>query len=121
MKWKYKFVSHFRCKFGNLYNRDFLSALFSFHFRKTGIPLFATYVDGHRHTDIVASVGQSSVIEIIIYADGLDRDMMGHTSGRNKVHLTYVQILNLSVGRQRSADDYHLLQVNTSVLHCSCK
>ena len=79
--------------------------------------LFASYRDGHRHQDILASVGQGSVIEIMIYADGLDRDMMGHTSGRNKIHLTYVLILNLTVGRPRSADDYHLLQVKGFVTH----
>jgi hypothetical protein len=72
----------------------------------------ASYLDGERHMDILDTVEQrSSVIEIVIYADGLDRDLMGHSSGRNKIHVTYVLILNLTCGRPRSADDYHLLQV----------
>jgi|SanBayMetagenome_1026888.scaffolds.fasta_scaffold13365_2 hypothetical protein len=91
----------------------FMSTLLSFIlYRKTGIPVYASYKDGERHMDILETVDSSTtVIEIIIYADGLDRDQMGHTSARNKIHVTYVLILNLTCGRPRSADDYHLLQV----------
>jgi hypothetical protein len=65
------------------------------------------------YQDITKSVpkGEGPAIFIQIYSDDIDRDAMGKSSGRNKLHLTYLRILNITDGIARSPRQYNLLQV----------
>lgn len=50
-------------------------------------------------------------ILISIYADGIDRDEMARSSGRNKLHCSYMRIINLCNSGLRSRYDYDLIMI----------
>ncbi len=50
-------------------------------------------------------------ILLSIYADGIDRDQTIHSSGRHKVHCTYIRVLNLCESGCLSRYDYELVQI----------
>ena len=82
----------------------------------SGKAITAGYKGSARYREVEATVParERPGIHLLIYADELDRDKMGSSSGRNKIHLTYVKILNLTDGVCRTPDDYHLLQIAPS-------
>ena len=83
---------------------------------RSGEAITAGYKGSVRYREVEATVppNERPGIHLLIYADELDRDKMGSSSGRNKIHLTYVKILNLTDGLCRTSDDYHLLQIAPS-------
>ncbi len=48
---------------------------------------------------------------ISFYADGLDRDVPTHSSGNNKLHCTYINVLNLCAFGCRSRYNYELVML----------
>jgi hypothetical protein len=75
--------------------------------------MYASFRDGERYQRILDTVDEDERPPILIqlYSDGLDRDAMGHSSLRNKVHFTYIKVLNTTDGKERSPLDYGLVQV----------
>jgi hypothetical protein len=84
--------------------------------RMYGLALTAGYKGSTRYKEVEASVPpeEKPGIHLQLYADELDRDMMGSSSGRNKIHVVYIKVLNLTDGLCRTSEDYHLLQVMPS-------
>jgi hypothetical protein len=84
--------------------------------RKSGLRIHACYRGSQRFDEVEATVppGEGPAIHLQIYADELDRDLMGFSSGRNKIHVIYAKIHNLTDGICRTPEDYHLLQVMPS-------
>lgn len=54
------------------------------------------YFDSPAHARLLETVpcDQRPPVLLAIYADGLDRDGMVHSSGKNKLHCTYVKVIN---------------------------
>ncbi len=75
--------------------------------------LIASYKDSIRYQEVEASIPPEDRpgIHLQLYSDEFDRDLMGSTSKRHKVHVTYLRILNIVDGLRRSPDDYHLIQI----------
>jgi hypothetical protein len=49
---------------------------------------------------------------LAIYADGIDRDEALHSSGRHKIHCTYLRFLNMEpLASCRSRYDYEIIQL----------
>jgi hypothetical protein len=46
-----------------------------------------------------------------IYADGLDRDLMGHSTQLNKLHVTFLKLLTENQLASGLRDDYSLVQI----------
>ena len=84
--------------------------------RRNGDRVLAGYRDSVRYQEVEATVPENErpAIHLQLYSDELDRDKMGFSSGRNKVHATYLKIHNLTDGIRRSPEDYHLIQIMTS-------
>lgn len=81
--------------------------------RGSGFNVHAGYKGSTRYKEVEATVQphEKPAIHLQLYADELDRDMMGSSSGRHKIHVVYVKILNLTDGQCRTSEDYHLLQI----------
>ena len=84
--------------------------------RRNDDRVLAGYRDSVRYQEVEATVPENErpAIHLQLYSDELDRDKMGFSSGRNKVHATYLKIHNLTDGIRRSPEDYHLIQIMPS-------
>jgi len=78
-----------------------------------GDELITGYMDSPSAKEIMKGVPEIELPAVMlgIYADGVDRDSMGHSTLVNRVHATYVKILNLSNFGLREQDDYRLIQI----------
>jgi len=100
-------------------NEDFVS-------ESKGSPLFVQKMKQFHGDDIITGFCDSPAakeiyntvpenefppILICIYADGVDRDQMGHSSLLNRVHITYIRVLNLCDFGMRQRDDYRIIQI----------
>ena len=83
------------------------------YMRRRGYHVMAGYRDSLRCKEVEASVRpeERPAIHLQLYSDEFDRDMMGSSSQRHKMHVTYVRVLNLADGLCRTPEDYHLVQV----------
>jgi hypothetical protein len=83
------------------------------YMRRRGFPLIAGYRDSVRYKEVEASVlpEERPAIHLLLYSDEFDRDMMGSSSQRHKMHVSYIRVLNLVDGLCRTPEDYHLVQV----------
>jgi hypothetical protein len=84
--------------------------------RRNDERVIAGYRDSVRYQEVEATVpvNERPAIHLQLYSDELDRDKMGFSSGRNKIHATYLKIHNLTDGIRRSPEDYHLIQIMPS-------
>ena len=75
--------------------------------------VIASYRDSSRYKEVEASVPpeQQPGIHLQLYSDEFDRDLMGSSSKRHKVHVTYLRVLNVADGLRRTPEDYHLVQI----------
>ena len=75
--------------------------------------LLSSFRDGERYKDVLGDVpvDQQPPVLLQVYADGLDRDLMGFTSGRNKIHVTCIRNIGLYDGLPRSPSQYKLIQL----------
>ena len=75
--------------------------------------VWASFRDSERYKDVLADVpiDQQPPVLLQVYADGLDRDLMGFTSGRNKIHVTCIRNIGLYDGLPRSPSQYKLIQL----------
>lgn len=75
--------------------------------------LLCSFRDGERYKDVISDVPleQQPPVLLQLYADALDRDSMGFTSGRNKIHVTCIRNVGLHDGQPRSPDQYKLIQL----------
>ena len=75
--------------------------------------LLSSFRDGERYKDVLADVplDEQPPVLLQVYADGLDRDLMGFTSGRNKIHVTCIRNIGLYDGLPRSPSQYKLIQL----------
>jgi len=75
--------------------------------------VYSSFRDSLRYKDILATVPEEErpPIVLLFYGDALDRDLMGHSSQKNKEHFTYFRILNLTDGNARSPTDFQLGQI----------
>lgn len=81
--------------------------------KKTCPATISSYFDANSHNRVMESVpdDQKPPIFLGLYADGVDRDQATHSSNLNKIHLTYLKILNLPSEGVRKKDDFRLLQL----------
>ena len=81
--------------------------------RVYGDEVITGYLDSPALKEILNTVPEDEMPPVLIslYADGVDRDSMGHSSLLNRVHATYIQVLNLNTYGIRQRDDYRLIQL----------
>jgi len=72
--------------------------------------IITSFLDSPAHERILSTVpyDQHPPVIFSIYADGIDRDNPLHSSLKNKLHCTYLRILNVCQFGGRSRDDYEL-------------
>lgn len=86
---------------------------------KYGADVVTSFFDSPSHDQLLLTVpfDQRPPIFISLYADALDRDQILHSSGRNKIHCTYLRVLNAAKFGLRKRDDYELVMlVNESTI-----
>lgn len=75
--------------------------------------ILSSFRDSQRYKDVLADVPieQQPPVLLEVYADALDRDSMGFTSGRNKIHITCIRNIGLHDGQPRSPNHYKVIQL----------
>ncbi len=75
--------------------------------------IVTSFLDSPSHENLLLTVpfDQRPPVFVAIYADAIDRDQMLHSSARNKLHCTYLKVLNVAEFGLRSRDDYELYMV----------
>jgi len=81
--------------------------------RVYGDEVITGYLDSPAVKEILSTVPEDEMPPVLIslYADGVDRDSMGHSTLLNRVHATYLQVLNVNTYGIRQRDDYRLIQL----------
>ncbi len=72
--------------------------------------LVSSYLDSPAHAKILETVPMDERPPVLlqIYADDIDRDQTLHSTLKNRLHCTYVRVMNTTQFGQRSKDDYSL-------------
>lgn len=78
-----------------------------------GPAVVTSFLDSPAHAEILRTVPEEERPPVLlsIYADGLDRDQMARSTLTNKLHCTYLRIINVHQFGARSRHDYKLVMV----------
>ena len=78
--------------------------------------IISSYLDSPAHSKILETVPvmERPPVLLQIYADDIDRDQTLHSTSNNRIHCTYVRIMNATQFGLRSKDDYNLAMLAKS-------